>query len=92
MGLLAFFAVMSLVFSTYAVVKTGTLLLGVFFFGDPVFSVMMNSLSRRFPHWQEEFDMKKYYTQGPGLFTDLLLLTTILGSFWMAYRPTRSLV
>ena len=51
---------LSLLTTSYVLMKTSTLLAGSSFFGDPVIRRGIRYLNRQFPKWQKMFELQKY--------------------------------
>jgi hypothetical protein len=54
---------LSLLTTSYVLMKVCTLLAGFSFFGDPVIRRGIRYLNRQFPKWQKMIELQKYITQ-----------------------------
>lgn len=60
--------------SSYWIIKLVGFVLGLGFFGDPIFAWTMHILNTKFPAWQDQLDLQKY---DPVLFTWAYILTPV---------------
>lgn len=64
LGILTGISISSLVLSSHFILRTVSFLVGVVFFGDPIFQWTISFLNERVPNWKQELDLKKTLLKG----------------------------
>ncbi|KAL5357132.1 hypothetical protein BJX96DRAFT_181237 [Aspergillus floccosus] len=78
-SILVLWALCSLFIPSYWLIKSTTFLLGLVFFGDPLFQRSLAWMNYRFPHWKEEFDINETLLKGVPTNAQLTLTLLRLG-------------
>ncbi|OOQ83604.1 hypothetical protein PEBR_35678 [Penicillium brasilianum] len=86
-GILGFICLVFPFVSSHAIIKTAGFMIGVGFFGDPLFTFGMGMLNRTIPNWKDQMDIQKTLLAGVPTNAQLTLTLFRIGEINSAPLP-----